>query len=117
MKKTISIKGKFSILYIIINIKEATRRIPNNTASDLFLTGTKSFTSAEPEKEIEVEQIPLTKLSGLGPATAKKFKDVGVNSVEQLCEEVPEELAHLIPGCSEERITKWVEEGKELINK
>lgn len=69
------------------------------------------------EKEVEVEEIPLTKLSGLGPATLKKFKDVGVESVEQLCEEIPEELAQLIPGCSEERINKWVEEGKQLLNK
>jgi len=71
----------------------------------------------KPEKEAEVEGIPLTDLSGLGPATAKKFKEVGVQSVEQLCEEVPEELAHLIPGCSEDRISKWVEEGKELLDK
>lgn len=71
----------------------------------------------EPEKEAEVEEIPLTNLSGLGPATAKKFIEVGVQSVEQLCEEVPEELAHLIPGCSEDRISKWVEEGKKLLDK
>ena len=71
----------------------------------------------EPEKETEVEEIPLTKLSGLGPATAKKFIEVGVQSVEQLCEEVPEELAHLIPGCSEDRISKWIEEGKKLLDK
>ena len=71
----------------------------------------------EPEKETEVEEIPLTNLSGLGPATAKKFKEVGVESVEQLCEEIPEELANLIPSCSEERISKWVEEGKKLLDK
>ncbi len=71
----------------------------------------------KPEKEAEVEEIPLTNLSGLGPATAKKFIEVGVKSVEQLCEEVPEELAHLIPGCSEDRISKWVEEGKKLLDK
>lgn len=71
----------------------------------------------EPEKEAEVEEIPLTNLSGLGAATAKKFIDVGIKSVEQLCEEVPEELAHLIPGCSEDKIIKWVEEGKKLLDK
>ena len=71
----------------------------------------------EPEKEAEVEEIPLTSLSGLGPATAQKFIDVGVKSVEQLCEEVPEELAHLITGCSEDKISKWVEEGKKLLDK
>jgi len=71
----------------------------------------------KPEKEAEVEGIPLTSLSGLGPATANKFKEVGVQSVEQLCEEVPEELANLIPGCSEKKISKWIEEGKELLDK
>ena len=71
----------------------------------------------EPEKEPIVEGIPLTNLSGLGAATAKKFKDVGIENVEQLCEEVPEELAPLIPGCSEARIIKWIEEGKELLDK
>lgn len=71
----------------------------------------------EPEKEAEVEEIPLTNLSGLGPATAKKFIEVGVQSVEQLCKEVPEELTNLIPGCSEKKISKWIEEGKELLDK
>jgi len=71
----------------------------------------------KPEKEAEVEGIPLTNLSGLGPATAKKFKEVGVQSIEQLCEEVPEELANLIPSCSEKKISKWIEEGKELLDK
>jgi predicted flap endonuclease-1-like 5' DNA nuclease len=71
----------------------------------------------KPEKEAEIEEIPLTSLSGLGPATAQKFIDVGVKSVEQLCEEVPEELAQLIPGCSEDKISKWVEEGKKLLDK
>ena len=70
-------------------------------------------TKATPE-EIE---IPLTNLSGLGSATAKKFKELGVKNVERLIEEDPEELAMLISGVSADRIKKWVEEGKELLNK
>jgi len=58
---------------------------------------------------------PLTDLSGLGATTAKKFNELGVNTIEALCEENPEELAQLIKGVSEDRIKKWIDEGKELI--
>ncbi len=58
---------------------------------------------------------PLTELSGLGEATAKKFIELGVDNVEALCKEQPEELAPLIKGVSVERLKKWIEEGKELI--
>jgi len=59
--------------------------------------------------------IPLTELSGLGPATAKKFQELGVENVADLCKENPKELSMLIKGCSEDRIQKWVDEGKEKI--
>ncbi|MFW9930474.1 MAG: helix-hairpin-helix domain-containing protein, partial [Candidatus Thorarchaeota archaeon] len=62
-------------------------------------------------------KLPLTELSGLGPTTEQKFVELGVNSVEELLLEDPSELSQLIKGCSEERIKKWIEEGKELINK
>jgi large subunit ribosomal protein L13e len=62
-------------------------------------------------------RLPLTELSGLGPATEQKFVELGVNSVEELLLEDPSELGQLIKGCSEERIKKWMEEGKELTNK
>ena len=60
---------------------------------------------------------PLTQLSRLGPATAKKFSDIGVDRVEILIMEDPKELALLLSGISEERIAKWIKEGKELLNK
>ncbi len=59
--------------------------------------------------------IPLTELSGLGAATAKKFIELGVNTVEELLKENPDELGSLIKGVSSDRITKWIEEGKDLI--
>ncbi|MFX1503005.1 MAG: ribosomal protein L13e [Promethearchaeota archaeon] len=59
--------------------------------------------------------IPLTELSGLGAATAKKLIELGVNNIEDLVKENPSELAPLISGVSLERLTKWIEEGKELI--
>ena len=63
----------------------------------------------------ESKGIPLTELSGLGAATAKKFNELGVNSCEDICKEKPEDLAPLIKGVSVERLKKWIEEGKELI--
>jgi len=68
------------------------------------------------EKEkIEEKGIPLTELSGLGATTAKKFVELGVNNVEELCKENPDELAALIKGVSVSRLKKWIEEGKEII--
>ncbi|MFX1363908.1 MAG: helix-hairpin-helix domain-containing protein [Promethearchaeota archaeon] len=58
---------------------------------------------------------PLTELSGLGGATAKKFIELGVNNVEDLCKENPEELATLIKGVSLDRLKKWIDEGNKLI--
>ena len=74
---------------------------------------------AEKKKKLKTEKkgTPLTSLSGLGSATAKKFIEVGVNSVEELIEENPEELILLISGVSEERLKKWIDEGKILLNK
>ena len=64
---------------------------------------------------VEPKGVPLTQLSGLGAATAKKFIELGVNNVEELSKENPEELATLIKGVSEERLKKWIEEAIELI--
>ncbi len=74
---------------------------------------------AEKKEKVKTEEkgTPLTSLSGLGSATAKKFIEVGVNSVEELIEENPEELILLISGISEERLKKWIDEGKVLLNK
>ena len=74
------------------------------------------------KEEVEVKPtlkdgIPLTKLSGLGPATEKKFEELGVSTVEDLLLEDPSELGKLVKGCTEERIKNWIEEGKELVKK
>jgi len=61
--------------------------------------------------------IPLTNLSGLGPATADKFIQLGVSSAKDLIDENPDELAALIKGVSSERIKKWIEEALSLIQK
>jgi nucleotidyltransferase/DNA polymerase involved in DNA repair len=64
---------------------------------------------------IKPEGIPLTELSGLGAATAKKFIELGVNNIEELVKEDIDELILLIKGVSLERLKKWIEEGKELL--
>lgn len=68
------------------------------------------------KKEIlKAETTKLTSLSGLGPATAKKFEELGVSCAEELVKEDPAELASLIKGVSEERIKNWINECKELL--
>ncbi|MHA1986655.1 MAG: helix-hairpin-helix domain-containing protein [Promethearchaeota archaeon] len=73
----------------------------------------------KPEKKekgkAEEKGIPLTELSGLGAATAKKFAELGVSCVEDLTKENPKDLASLIKGVSEDRLSKWIEECKDLI--
>ncbi len=64
----------------------------------------------------EMKALLLTDLSGLGVATAKKFQQVGVENISDLCKENPKELAMLVKGCSEDKIKKWIDEGKELLN-
>ncbi|MFX1344566.1 MAG: helix-hairpin-helix domain-containing protein [Promethearchaeota archaeon] len=63
----------------------------------------------------EVKGTPLTDLPGLGVATAKKFIELGVNTIEELCKENPDELATLIKGVSIDRLKDWIEYGKDLI--
>jgi len=68
------------------------------------------------KKELpKAETTALTSLSGLGPATAKKFEELGVSCAEELVKEDPAELAKLIKGVSEERIINWIKECKELL--
>ncbi|MFX0104802.1 MAG: ribosomal protein L13e [Candidatus Hodarchaeota archaeon] len=64
--------------------------------------------------KVDIAGTPLTELSGLGVTTAKKFMELGVNNIEELCKEKPEELAPLIKGVSIQRLQDWIEEGKNL---
>jgi ribosomal protein L13E len=72
-------------------------------------------TKVKATSKIPKEETPLTKLSGMGPATAKKFQEIGVTNIKQLLEEDPKELAMLVKGASEERIIKWCEEAKKML--
>jgi len=69
----------------------------------------------EKKEKLKSEKTKLTSISGLGPAAAKKLEELGVSCVEELIKENPGELAPLIKGISEERISKWCDEGKEML--
>jgi large subunit ribosomal protein L13e len=109
----------------VSEIKEELKEIPKEKivplAEEISKEKTKSKDKKKAKKKTKVktEEIgtPLTSLTGLGSTTAKKFVEVGVNSVEELIEENPEELVLLISGVSEERLKKWIDEGKVLLNK
>ncbi len=69
----------------------------------------------EKKEKLKSEKTKLTSLTGLGPAAAKKLEELGVSCVEELIKENPGELAPLIKGVSEERLSKWCDEGKEML--
>lgn len=77
---------------------------------------------AKKEKAVKAKEVketmkgtPLTELSGLGAATVKKFADLGVNNIEDLCKENPEELAPLIKSVSVDKLKKWIEEANNFL--
>jgi predicted flap endonuclease-1-like 5' DNA nuclease len=67
------------------------------------------------KEELEREEKPLSLLSGLGPTTEAKFKELGVDNLELLVKEDPTEISALIKGVSQDRIKKWIDEAKELL--
>ena len=69
----------------------------------------------ESKAAAEKEGTPLIKLSGLGVTTAKKFESLGVTSIEELIKEDPAELAKLIKGASEVKISTWIKEGEKIL--
>ena len=72
-------------------------------------------TLEESKAAAKKEGTPLIKLSGLGVTTAKKFESLGVTSIEGLITEEPAELAKLIKGCSEVKISTWIKEGEKIL--
>jgi len=99
-------------------VKKVVTEKPTKTAKKAPATK-KERVKKEPKaikKELpKAETTALTSLSGLGPATAKKFEVLGVSCAEELVKEDPAELAKLIKGVSEERIKNWISECKELL--
>lgn len=98
-------------------VKEKVETIPKTKVTPEAKEKPKKKKKEKKEEKKEEKGTPLTKLSGLGAATEKKFQEVGVNCIEELVKEKPDELGMLISGISAERITKWINEGQELLNK
>lgn len=87
---------------------------PKKEVEKVALSPAKKEKKEKKEKLIS-EKTKLTSLTGLGPAAAKKLEELGVSCVEELIKENPGELAPLIKGVSEERLSKWCDEGKEML--
>jgi len=84
---------------------------PKKEVEKVVLTPAKK----EKKEKLKSENTKLTSITGLGPAAAIKLEELGVSCVEELIKENPGELAALIKGVSEERISKWCDEGKEML--
>ena len=69
----------------------------------------------KPKPVAKEEGTPLIMLSGLGLTTAKKFENLGVTSIEALIKEDPVELAKLVKGFSEVKISTWMKEGERIL--
>lgn len=65
-------------------------------------------------EEAPEEGTPLTTLKGLGPKTAEKLKEVGIESVEELAEEDAEILSEAT-GISVQKLSSWINDAKELV--
>ncbi len=62
------------------------------------------------------KKIPLTKIKSMGPKTRKLLREeIGINSVNELAEKDPAELAK-IKGISMKRAQEWIEQAKQLLN-
>ena len=90
---------------------------PKKEIEEVELKPAKKEKKEKKEKKVKLksEKTKLTSLTGLGPAAAKKLEELGVSCVEELIKENPGELAPLIKGVSEERLSKWCDEGKEML--
>ncbi|MEM4446906.1 MAG: ribosomal protein L13e [Nitrososphaerota archaeon] len=78
---------------------------------------------AEKVEKAKVEQVevveegtPLTILKGLGPKTAEKLKNAGIENLEQLAKSDAKLLSEAT-GISEKKLASWIEEAKELVKK
>jgi DNA-binding protein len=86
-----------------------------------------TLTQSPPEKAIEgkektkTESVPahdieLTSIEGVGAKRAEKLKAYDIHSVQDLAKIYPKELSQKLQ-ISEKRVSKWVYEAKEILNK
>ena len=77
-----------------------------------------TLTRIPPEKKNEVPSTPsteLTNIEGIGAKRAESLQSHGVHSVQDLAKLDPEELSEKLQ-ISEKRVSKWVEEAKQILN-
>jgi len=123
-KRTFARKEKARTLFKpkVEKIKETVDKVKEEIPVKKVVEVKKKPAKKEKQKTAKIEKvkeekvgIPLIELNGLGATTAKKFIELGVNTVEDLCKEKPEELAPLIKGVSVDKLKKYIEEGKKLL--
>jgi RecA/RadA recombinase len=68
------------------------------------------------EVENTEEEIPLTKVKGIGKGSAESLKSQGIQTIEDLLAADPEELSATISGASTKTISDWQANAKALIN-
>ena len=67
-------------------------------------------------ESVPIQHIELTTIEGIGAKRAEKLKSHGVQSVKDLAKLDPKKLSEKLQ-ISEKRVSKWVDEAKEILNK
>jgi len=65
---------------------------------------------------VPIQPRGLTSIEGVGSKRAEKLKSHGIHSVQDLAKLDPKELSEKLQ-ISEKRVSKWVDEAKEILNK
>ncbi len=70
--------------------------------------------SEKTKSAIPIQPRELTSIEGIGASRAEKLKSCGVNSVQDLANFDPKELAEKLQ-ISEKRVSKWIDEAKKVL--
>jgi len=70
--------------------------------------------SEKTESAIPIQPPELTSIEGIGASKAEKMKSCGVNSVQDLANFDPKELAEKLQ-ISEKRVSKWIDEARKAL--
>ena len=70
--------------------------------------------SEKTESAIPIQPQELTSIEGIGASKAEKMKSCGVNSVQDLANFDPKELAEKLQ-ISEKRVSKWIDEARKAL--
>jgi DNA-binding protein len=67
-------------------------------------------------ESVSIQPEELTSIEGIGSKRAEKLKSHGIHSVQDLANFDPKALSEKLQ-ISEKRVSKWVDEAKEILNK